>query len=62
MKLETSRESFNIERGVRHGDPLLPKLFTAVLENSLKKKLGINVNWYNWVQKLIGYKLGTDKR
>ena len=31
-------EPFAIERGVRQGDPISSKLFTAVIEEILKKK------------------------
>lgn len=48
IQLESLGNEFNIERGVRQGDPLSPKLFSAVLENILRKldweKFGLNIN------------------
>ena len=41
---------FPVHRGVRHGDPLSPKLFTAVMEEVFKKadiSEGVNVNGEN---------------
>lgn len=48
IRLVSTGEVFPIERGVRQGDPLSTKLFTAVLEHMFRKlewgHLGININ------------------
>ncbi|XP_045450487.1 uncharacterized protein LOC123659284 [Melitaea cinxia] len=51
IQLERVGDEFTIERGVRQGDPLSPKIFTAVLENIFRniewEHFGINVNGTN---------------
>lgn len=48
VRLETIGKDFPVRRGVRQGDPLSPKLFTAVLENIFRKlnwdDVGLNIN------------------
>ena len=49
IQTEVEGNSFPLERGVKQGDPLALKLFTAVLENQMRKlkwetKYGINID------------------
>ena len=51
MVTERERQQFKLERGVRQGDPISPKLFTSLLEEVFrklkwKKIHGININGY----------------
>ncbi|CAH2091439.1 unnamed protein product [Euphydryas editha] len=52
IKLESLGEPFKIERGVRQGDPLSPKLFSAVLENVFRK-----LDWEGYGLRIDGRKL-----
>ncbi|GBP78304.1 Retrovirus-related Pol polyprotein from type-1 retrotransposable element R2 [Eumeta japonica] len=51
IKLERKGEEFSIERGVRQGDPISPKLFSAALEIIFRRlsweRFGLNVNGEN---------------
>ncbi|GBP27587.1 LINE-1 retrotransposable element ORF2 protein [Eumeta japonica] len=48
VKLEATGEPFSIQRGVRQGNPISPKLFSAVLEmifrNLQWECMGLNIN------------------
>ncbi|KAJ4446733.1 hypothetical protein ANN_13430 [Periplaneta americana] len=49
VKLDTEGTPFNIQRGVRQGDPLSPKIFNCVLEEVFRKlpwgrKHGISID------------------
>ena len=49
VRTELEGSTFRIERGVKQGDPLSPKLFTCLLENQFRKidwdnKYGISIN------------------
>lgn len=51
IKLESIGEEFPVERGVRQGDPISPKIFSAVLEMIFRnlnwKNKGLNINGEN---------------
>lgn len=51
VRLETTGKEFAIEKGVRQGDPISPKLFSAVLESIFRnldwKDEGLNINGEN---------------
>nr|XP_032513904.1 uncharacterized protein LOC116767609 [Danaus plexippus plexippus] len=51
VKLEYIADEFHIERGIRQGDPISPKLFSAVLEMVFRKLdwliEGLNINGEN---------------
>lgn len=52
VQLERIGEEFAIKKGVRQGDPLSPKLFSAVLENIIRQ-----LEWDNFGIKINGSKL-----
>lgn len=52
IQLETLGSKFCIKRGVRQGDPLSPKLFSAVLESIFR-----NLNWEGFGLNINGSKL-----
>ncbi|GBP23912.1 Retrovirus-related Pol polyprotein from type-2 retrotransposable element R2DM; Endonuclease [Eumeta japonica] len=51
IRLETTGEEFPIEKGVRQGDPVSPKLFSAALEMIFRNldwnENGLNINGEN---------------
>ncbi|CAF4752853.1 unnamed protein product [Pieris macdunnoughi] len=51
VKLESTGNEFPITRGVRQGDPISPKLFSAVLEMIFRNlnwtRMGLNINGQN---------------
>lgn len=51
IKLHMKGPSFNIQKGVKQGDPLTPILFTSVLEEFFKTLAGswdIKINYRRW--------------
>ncbi|GBP20272.1 Retrovirus-related Pol polyprotein from type-2 retrotransposable element R2DM; Endonuclease [Eumeta japonica] len=52
IQLETLRKDLPIKRGVRQGDHLSPKLFSAVLENIFR-----NLNWEGFGMNINGSRL-----
>lgn len=56
IKLETAGKEFPIERGVRQGDPISPKLFTAVLEQIYR-----NLDWSQYGLNIDGESLSHLK-
>lgn len=52
VQLETLGDEFTIKRGVRQGDPVSPKLFSAVLENIFRQ-----LNWQNMGLNIDGRRL-----
>ncbi|CAH2085229.1 unnamed protein product [Euphydryas editha] len=67
IKLEREGSEIRIERGVRQGDPLSPKLFSAVLEEIFKilkwKNYGLNINGenLNHLSRKVGLLMNTLK-
>jgi hypothetical protein len=59
IKNNSEREEFRLERGVKKGDPISPKLFTCLLEHVFRilnwsNKHGLNINGRKYQLKIRG--------